>query len=68
MPNKPVPGTVRTDIADDAKGDPSRVYPRQPDVYVPEEKSDAENHSAGEHQPAPDGQKQDDEDDDSDVS
>lgn len=25
--------------------------PKQPDIYVPEEKSDQENHSAGEHQP-----------------
>ena len=48
-----VPGTVRTGISDDSKGDPSRIYPRQPDIYVPEDKSDAETHSAGEHQPPP---------------
>jgi hypothetical protein len=53
QPIKPVPGTVRTDIADDAKGDPSRIYPPQPAIYVPEEKSDAETHSAGEHEPPP---------------
>ena len=51
MRTRKIPGTVRTDIADDHKGDPSRVYPLQPDIYVPEEKSDEETHSAGEHQP-----------------
>jgi hypothetical protein len=36
---KRLPGTTGTDISEDAKGDPSKATPAQPDIFVDERES-----------------------------
>jgi hypothetical protein len=46
MSTKRVPGTVRGDVADDRKGDPTRGVPYQPDLYVENEDDDGDEAEA----------------------